>query len=226
VPKSEIATRNLNNLDRYIGQSIDVKVLEVDREKGRVLLSERKVAEEKRIAERAQTLSTLTIGIVLPGTVARVTDFGAFVDIGGVDGLLHVSDMSWERIEKPAEFLKVGDELILDDFEHEQNLIINEGGKKVLITGCAHNGIVNIIEHFFDKEGRMPDYVIGGFHLTNPTTKVPEDEEVLRKIAAFFLDTKAMYYTGHCTGADAYKYLKNIMKDRIGYIATGKQLVI
>lgn len=121
IPKSQIATRNLNNLERYIGQPVEAKVLEVDREKGRVLLSERKVAEEQRAAQRAITLSTLSVGQTISGTIRRVTDFGAFVDIGGIDGLLHVSDMSWERIEKPAEFVNVDDEVEVKLLKIEQN---------------------------------------------------------------------------------------------------------
>ena len=75
IPKSQIATRNLNNLERYIGQPVEAKVLEVDREKGRVLLSERKVAEEQRAAQRTATLSTLSVGQTISGTIRRVTRF-------------------------------------------------------------------------------------------------------------------------------------------------------
>ncbi len=109
VPKSEIATRNLNNLDRFIGQSIEVKVVEADKDTNRVILSERRVAGEKRAAERIETMAGLSRDQVLEGVVRRTTDFGAFVDIGGVDGLLHVSDMAWERVEKPTDVVSVGD---------------------------------------------------------------------------------------------------------------------
>lgn len=109
VPKSEIATRNLNNLDRYIGQTVEAKVVEADKESGRVVLSERKVANEHRAVQRGELLQTLEKGQVFEGEVRRITDFGAFVDIGGVDGLLHVSDMAWERVEKPSDIVKVGD---------------------------------------------------------------------------------------------------------------------
>ena len=111
IPKSQIATRNLNNLDRYIGQAIEAKVLEVDRDKGRVLLSERKVADEKRQAQRLETLKNIQEGQIIVGTVRRVTNFGAFLDIGGIDGLLHVSDISWERVENPEEVLSINDEI-------------------------------------------------------------------------------------------------------------------
>ena len=120
IPKSQIATRNLNNLERYIGQPIEAKVLEVDREQGRVVLSERKVADEQRVAQRAETLAGLQVDQILTGTVRRITDFGAFIDIGGIDGLLHVSDMSWERVEKPADLVKLDEELQVKVLKIEQ----------------------------------------------------------------------------------------------------------
>lgn len=113
IPKSEIATRNLTNLERFIGQSLEAKVLEADRDSGRVVLSQRVVAEEKRAVQRAETLSTLEQGQTIEGVVRRITDFGAFVDIGGIDGLLHISDMSWENVASPNEIVKVGDNLQL-----------------------------------------------------------------------------------------------------------------
>ncbi|MHB9022927.1 MAG: 30S ribosomal protein S1 [Armatimonadota bacterium] len=109
IPKSQIATRNLNNLERYIGQTLEVKVVDVDREHGRVVLSERKADDEKRAALRAETLSRLQRDMVVDGVVRRLTDFGAFVDIGGIDGLLHVSDMSWEHVDKPADVVQEGE---------------------------------------------------------------------------------------------------------------------
>lgn len=108
IPKSEIATRNLNNLERYIGQTLEVKVLEADRDSGRVVLSHRKVADEKRAEERIETLRTLEKDMVVDGVVRRITDFGAFVDIGGIDGLLHISDLAWEQVEKVDDIVKVG----------------------------------------------------------------------------------------------------------------------
>jgi 4-hydroxy-3-methylbut-2-enyl diphosphate reductase len=119
VPKSEIATRNLNNLERYIGQSLDMKVIEADRESGRVVLSERKVADEKRAEQRKETLATLERGQDVEGVVRRITDFGAFVDIGGVDGLLHIGDLSWEPVQKVDDVVKVGQKLTLKVLKFE-----------------------------------------------------------------------------------------------------------
>jgi len=111
VPKSEIATRNLNNLERYIGQTLEVKVVEADRDAGRVVLSQRRVADEQQAEQRAETLRALERGQTVDGIVRRITDFGAFIDIGGIDGLLHISDMAWEQVQNPADIVTVGQQL-------------------------------------------------------------------------------------------------------------------
>jgi len=132
IPKSEIATRNLNNLERYIGQTLEVKVLEADRESGRVVLSQRKVADEKRAAQREETLRTLDKGMLVEGVVRRITDFGAFVDIGGLDGLLHISDLAWEPVEKVDDVVKVGQKLQLKVLKFEpENERISLGLKQL-----------------------------------------------------------------------------------------------
>lgn len=113
IPKSELATRNLNNLERFIGESLDVKIIEADRDNGRVVLSQRIVADEQRAVQRAETMSHLEQGQTISGTVRRITDFGAFVDIGGIDGLLHISDMAWENVANANDIVKVGDTLEL-----------------------------------------------------------------------------------------------------------------
>jgi ribosomal protein S1 len=113
IPKSEIATRHLGTLERYIGSTLEVKVTEVDRDKGRVVLSHRAAVEEKRAARKAKTLAALERGQIIEGVVRRITDFGAFVDIGGVDGLLHVSDMAWDTVKHPSDVVEVGQKLTL-----------------------------------------------------------------------------------------------------------------
>ena len=116
-------------------------------------------------------------------------------------------------------------QMISDTFAHEQNLIIEEEGKTLLITGCAHNGIINILEHFKKLKGRMPDYVIGGFHLSGRSGK-SEDPETIDRIAEYLMDTKAKFYTCHCTGIEAYKRLKAAMGDSIEYLASGSVIKI
>ncbi len=112
-----------------------------------------------------------------------------------------------------------------DLFAHEQNLIVKEDGKYLLIVGCAHNGIINIIEHFYKLQGHMPDYVIGGFHLSSRSGNA-ETTETIDKIGKYLLETKAKYYTGHCTGMEAYDRLKAIMGDQIEYLPAGSEITI
>lgn len=115
--------------------------------------------------------------------------------------------------------------MVEDDFAHEQNLIIEEDGTSLLVTGCAHNGIVNILDRFQALKGRMPDYVIGGFHLSSRSAG-NENPETIEKIGNVLLDTKAKYYTCHCTGMEPYRQLKSVMGDQIDYLSAGAELTI
>lgn len=116
--------------------------------------------------------------------------------------------------------------LIEDDFTHEQNLIIEDEGKTWLLAGCAHNGIVNIVEHMIQVKGSMPDYVIGGFHLYNRSKNIDEDPVLVQQIGDFLKKIGSKYYTCHCTGMNSYNILKEIMGDHIEYLATGNELDI
>lgn len=107
---------------------------------------------------------------------------------------------------------KVGDEYGVDSFFHEQYLAIEEGKTLVLITGCSHRGIANILEAFHTRWNRWPDTVIGGFHLMDYTR---EDEAELGEIAEYLLSTKALFHTCHCTGQESYGVLKKIMGDSL-----------
>lgn len=111
VPASHVGTGKVRNLEKFIGEELPLKVIEVDRDRRKVVLSHRLATEEEREAQRQETLQNLAEGQVRMGVVRRITDYGAFVDIGGVDGLLHISEMSWTRIKHPSDILKVGDEL-------------------------------------------------------------------------------------------------------------------
>jgi 7,8-dihydropterin-6-yl-methyl-4-(beta-D-ribofuranosyl)aminobenzene 5'-phosphate synthase len=113
----------------------------------------------------------------------------------------------------------------VDTFAHEQNLAIEEGGKVLLVTGCAHNGIINILEHYRTVKGRMPDYVIGGFHLSSRSGG-NEDFDTIDRIGKHLMDTKAKYYTCHCTGIKAYERLKSVVGDSIEHLSTGSEIII
>ena len=112
VPASHVGNGSLKtNLDKYVGQSIALKVIEVDKERRKVVLSNKAAVEEERQTRSQETKSSLTSGQIRHGTVRRLTNYGAFIDLGGIDGLLHISEMSWTRINDPKEVLREGQEL-------------------------------------------------------------------------------------------------------------------
>ena len=111
LPGSQIEVRPVRNLDGYIGQEIEVRVIKLNKKRGNVVISRKELLEEEQTAKRSQTLSTLEEGTVLTGTVKNLTDYGAFVDLGGLDGLLHITDMSWGRLTHPRDLVNVGDEI-------------------------------------------------------------------------------------------------------------------
>lgn len=123
-------------------------------------------------------------------------------------------------------FVKRNGRMIPDDFCHEQNLIITSGDKKILVCGCAHAGIVNIIERAKTITGDNPTAVIGGFHLYEPTKKRYERDEYIDSVAAALAEIKSSYYTCHCTGEKAYEKMKARLGARLTYLRTGAELQI
>ena len=112
VPASHVGNGSMkNNLEKYVGQSIPVKVIEVDKEHRKVVVSNKLAADEDRLSRKAETVSNLQPGQIRTGNVRRLTTYGAFVDIGGIDGLLHISEMSWVRINHPQEILTEGQDV-------------------------------------------------------------------------------------------------------------------
>ena len=133
LPASHVEIRNVHALDRFVGQSLKVKIIEVDRARKRVVVSQKQALQEDRRKRRERTLVSLEEGKVFRGVVRRITDYGAFVDLGGVDGLLHVTEMAWTRIDHPKEVLKTGEKIdvMVLRFDREQNRI-SLGRKQIL----------------------------------------------------------------------------------------------
>ncbi len=109
LPASQVDVRPIGNLDKLIGQSFQFKVVKVNKKRGNVVLSRRVLLEEERDRLKKDTLATLAEGQILEGVVKNVTDYGAFIDLGGIDGLLHIVDMSWRKLGHPSEVMKIGD---------------------------------------------------------------------------------------------------------------------
>ena len=111
LPGSQIDLRPVRGLDRYIGQKLRFKVIKFNRRRGNIVLSRRVLLEKEREELKSKTLATLEVGQILEGTVMNITEYGCFVDLGGIDGLLHITDMSWGRINHPSEMVQVGDKV-------------------------------------------------------------------------------------------------------------------
>jgi len=121
--------------------------------------------------------------------------------------------------------MKKENDFYADDFKHEQNLIIKEKSKILLVTGCSHKGIINIIDEYNLRYKSKIDTVIGGFHLYNPSKK-SESLEKIKEIGLYLKESETQYYTCHCTGKEPYDELKKIMKEQIQYLATGYIITI
>src|SRR5881296_1284971 len=125
LPGSQVDLRPVKNLASMVGQLIRAKVIKLNRRRGNVVLSRRSVLEEEREEKKKHTLEVLNEGMVLTGTVKNITDYGAFIDLGGIDGLLHVTDMSWGRVGHPSEIFQVGDqvEVVVLHFDRESGRV-------------------------------------------------------------------------------------------------------
>lgn len=117
-------------------------------------------------------------------------------------------------------------ELVPDTFEHEQNLLLREGETVALFAGCAHSGIVNILRRAESILGRMPDAVIGGLHLENPTSHSAEPELLIRAVGEALAASGAVFYTGHCTGEKPFERLKEQLGDRLQPMHAGTVIEI
>lgn len=109
IPASMVDDRFVEDLNQYKGKELELKIIEIEPSENRLILSHKEIVKVARDAKKAETLSNLVVGDFVEGKVARLTNFGAFVDLGGIDGLVHVSEISFERVNKPSDALKVGE---------------------------------------------------------------------------------------------------------------------
>ena len=111
IPASLLSLRYVEKIDEFVGQEMDLKIIEIDKSKKRVVASRKAVLQAEEEKKKAEAWDKLVEGEVVKGVVRRLTNFGAFVDIGGVDGLVHVSDLAWKRVGHPSEVVSVGQEI-------------------------------------------------------------------------------------------------------------------
>jgi small subunit ribosomal protein S1 len=139
LPGSLVDVKPVKNLESLRGKDLDFKVISVDKKRGNIVLSRKAVVEVEQEARKKETLQLLEEGRVLRGTVKNLTDYGAFVDLGGLDGLLHVTDMSWGRVNHPSDLVKVGDEIdvVVLKFDRETERV-SLGTKQLTEDPWAH----------------------------------------------------------------------------------------
>lgn len=132
LPGSQVDIRPVRNLDKLIGQRFKMKIIKLNRKRGNIVLSRRQLLEQEREKAKKETLSVLEEGKIMQGVVKNITDYGAFIDLGGIDGLLHITDMTWGRINHPSEVLSIGDtvQVIVLKYDRE-NERVSLGRKQV-----------------------------------------------------------------------------------------------
>ena len=160
IPASMLDTRFVRNTERFVGQEFDAKIKEVDPKENRFILSRREVVEAEAAAARAEVFGKLNVGEVVTGKVARITSFGAFIDLGGVDGLVHLTELSHERNVSPKSVVSVGDEIevkVLDLNEEEGRVSLSlkattpgpwDGVEQKLAAGDVVEGTVKRLTDF------------------------------------------------------------------------------
>ena len=132
LPGSQVDIRPHRNLDKFLGEVYDFKVLKITKDKGNIVVSRRAVLLSERSQLREETLKVIQEGVVMEGTVKNITDYGVFIDLGGIDGLLHITDISWGRVNHPAEKLNVGDKVPVVVLKYdEENERVSLGMKKL-----------------------------------------------------------------------------------------------
>lgn len=122
--------------------------------------------------------------------------------------------------------MRIDEDLAEDTFQHEQNLVVREKDKTILIAGCAHMGIANIMEHYYRLSGSYPTYVVGGFHLYNRSKDKDESPEQIYALGEYLKSKATVYYTCHCTGIRPYNLLKEQLGKQINYLSTGSEITL
>ena len=193
MPASHIDVQPPKNLDQYVGQTYDFKVLKIDLIRQNVVLSRRELIEEQRASKRRNLLESIQPGQVRKGVVKNITDFGAFIDLDGMDGLLHITDMSWGRISHPSEMVKQGEEIqvmIIEVNREKERVSLglkqttknpwDEIERKFPVGSKVHGKVVNLVPYgaFIEIEPGVEGLV----HITEMswTKRITKPSELLK----------------------------------------------
>ncbi|HET7629246.1 MAG TPA: 30S ribosomal protein S1 [Bacillales bacterium] len=231
IPASLVERHYVEDFSDYKGKTIEVKIVELNREKNKLILSHRAVLDERAEAAKQATLDALQPGEVVEGTVQRLTDFGVFVDIGGVDGLVHISQLAHYRVEKPSDVVSEGDQvkvkvLSVDRDNERISLSIKEtqpgpweGLRDKISPGDTIEGTVKrlvsfgaFVEVFPGVEGLVHISEISNRHIATPDEVLTEGETVQAKVLDVNPDEKRVSLS-----------MRSLEKDEPLYDSTGDQ---
>src|SRR5690242_17623917 len=201
LPASLVDIRRVQNLDEYLGQKIETKVIELNRSRNNVVLSRRAVLEEERKEARQQILDRLSPGVEVEGQISNIVDFGAFVDLDGIDGLIHISELSWSHVNHPSEVLEIGQKVrvkVLDVDRDRQRIslglkqtqtdpwqrVIDETQQGDVVAGRITKVVTfgAFAEIVSGVEGLIHISELAEHHVENPREVVQQGEEVRVKI--------------------------------------------
>lgn len=209
VPASMVERNFVEDFSDYKGRTLRLRVKEMDREKNKVILSQKDVLDEEFNAQKKEVLSKISVGQQLEGTVQRLTQFGAFVDIGGVDGLVHISEMAWHHVESPGEVVKEGDKVTVQvlkvDPENERislSIKAAQPGPWQQVAGSIQTGSIvtgtvkrlvpfgAFVEVAPGVEGLVHISQIAHRHVATPQEVLKEGQEVQVKVLDMNVDEK------------------------------------
>src|ERR671928_150877 len=211
LPASLVDIRRVQNLDDYLGQKIETKVIELNRSRNNVVLSRRAVLEEERKEARQQILDRLQRGEIVEGTISNIVDFGAFVDLEGIDGLIHISELSWTHVNHPSELLEIGQKVkvkVLDIDRDRQRISLGlkqtqaDPWQRVL-EEYAQNDVVHgrvtkvvtfgaFVEILTGVEGLVHISELAAHHVENPREIVAQGDDVKVRIVEVDADRRRL----------------------------------
>lgn len=224
VPASQVDIKPVKDLSDFVGEALRLKVIELDRSRRKVVLSRKKVLEEEKVKMKDDTLSNLYEGQILQGTIARITNFGAFVNLGGVDGLVHISELSWKRIKHPSEVVKVNQEvdvmvLKVDKKRERISLSLRQAlpdpwsiAQEEFKLGQIVKGKVSkiakkyiFVELLDGVEGVIPIHEISDKKLVKPDSVLKEGQEINVKIIEINTEARRILLSLRQAEAEANK---------------------
>ncbi|MBI3925242.1 MAG: 30S ribosomal protein S1 [Armatimonadetes bacterium] len=201
VPASHVDLRPVHDLSDYVGESLEMKVLEIDRNRRKIVLSRKKALEEERTKMKERTLDDLEEGEIVSGTVARLTNFGAFINLGGVDGLVHISELAWRRIKHPQDVVRVGEKvevrvLSVNRDRERISLSLKQArpdpwmtiGDELKLNDIITGRVTKIAKNYAfvevkeGVEGLVPVSELADYKIVKPTDVLKPDQEVKVKV--------------------------------------------